>query len=102
VHAEPLLQLVCTVTQCSMAVLSVMGSNDILVMRNGRLESREATEASPLRKMWLRLPIPVDCECIVVQDSDNDPRCASTLPHMLLLSRHVMLHLPACKVCQTF
>ena len=72
----------CTVLQCDVAVLSVIGGNEILVMRNGRLESRAVTAASPLGKSWVLLPVPVDCDNVVVEDSDVDPRWA------FMLQRH--------------
>ena len=46
----------------------------ILVMRNGRMESRAETEASPLPGLWPLLPITASCETTVVPDVDADSR----------------------------
>ncbi len=46
----------------------------ILVMRNGRMESRAETEASPLPGLWPLLPITASCESTVVPDVDADSR----------------------------
>ena len=46
----------------------------ILVMRNGRMESKAETEASPLPGLWPLLPITASCETTVVPDVDSDSR----------------------------
>ena len=48
----------------------------ILVMRNGRMESKEETETSPLPGMWPQLPITRCCETVVVSNVDSDARSA--------------------------
>ena len=49
----------------------------ILVMRNGRMQSREETEASPLPSAWRELPISQCCDTVVVSDVATDSRSVS-------------------------
>ena len=75
-RAEPLLQLVCTVLQCDVAVLTLAAGDQMLVMRKGRLESREETEAGPLWQHRGALPIPTCCAALVLPDASADHRRA--------------------------
>ncbi len=52
----------------------------MLVMRNGHLESKEETEASTLPAIWPQLPISRSCDTVVVSDVNHDDRCMFTLP----------------------
>ena len=73
-RAEPLLQLVCTVLQCEVAVLRLMDGEQMLVMRGGRLEPAAETEASLLWQLRGLLPAPACCSALVIPDTANDPR----------------------------
>lgn len=75
--AEPLLQLVATVLQCDVAMLSVVSGDQILVMRNGRLESQADTEASPVKRVLHKLLCSDSCSTEVIRDTGSDPRYAN-------------------------
>ena len=49
----------------------------ILVMRNGRMLSREETEASSLPGAWRQLPMSQCCDTVVVSDVASDSRSVS-------------------------
>ena len=58
-------------------------------MRNGRMESKEETEASPLPGLWPQLPITRCCETVVVSHVDSDARSVYWLSPILLFLRVV-------------
>ena len=53
----------------------------ILVVRNGRKESKEETEASLLPSIWPQLPISISCTPAVVHDIEHDNRQEFMLLH---------------------
>ncbi len=73
--AEPLLQLVGTVLQADVVMLSVVGGNQVLIMRGAKLESQAETEASPLKRIMHKLAAGGSCANTVISDTDTDPRC---------------------------
>lgn len=73
--AEPLLQLVGTVLQADVVMLSVVGGNQVLIMRGAKLENQAETEASPLKRIMHKLAAGDSCANTVISDTDTDPRC---------------------------
>ncbi|BDA49774.1 probable mitogen-activated protein kinase kinase kinase 11 at C-terminar half [Coccomyxa sp. Obi] len=73
-HIEPLLQLVGTVLQADVVMLSVVSGNQVLIMRGAKLESQAETEASPLTRIMQKLSAGDSCANTVISNTETDPR----------------------------
>ena len=74
--AEPMLQLLCTVLQAEMAVLTLADGNR-LVMRKGAVEVCEPGEPAERAGVWAWAPLPVEHELVTVEDTRLDERCGA-------------------------
>lgn len=72
--AEPMLQLLCTVLQAEMAVLTLADGNR-LVLRKGAVEVCEPGEPAERAGVWAWAPLPVEHELVTVEDTRLDERC---------------------------
>ena len=73
--AEPLLQLVGTVLQVDVVMLSVVSGDQFLIMRGGKLESQSATDASPMKRVLHKFLTDASCCNVVISDTGSDARC---------------------------
>lgn len=78
-RAEPMLQLLCTVLQAEVAVLTLADGNR-LVMRKGAVEVCEPGEPAERAGVWAWAPLPVEQELVVVEDTRLDERCGARRP----------------------
>jgi len=78
-RAEPMLQLLCTVLQAEVAVLTLADGNR-LVMRKGAVEVCEPGEPAERAGVWAWAPLPVEHELVVVEDTRLDERCGARRP----------------------
>ena len=90
--AEPLLQLVGTVLQVDVVMLSVVSGDQFLTMRGGKLESQSATEASPLKRALHPLVTADTCSTVVISDTALDARCVPASFYIDLLKGYFSLH----------
>lgn len=72
--AEPLLQLVGTVLQVDVVMLSVVSGDQFLIMRGKKLESQSATDASPLKRALHKFVTEPSCSNVIVSDTSSDAR----------------------------
>ncbi len=77
-----MLQLLCTVLQAEIAVLTLADGNR-LVMRKGVVEVSEPGASTERAGIWAWAPLPVDSELVVVEDTRLDERCAALFRHRL-------------------
>ncbi|KAK9839806.1 hypothetical protein WJX81_003100 [Elliptochloris bilobata] len=70
---EPMLQLLCTVLQAEIAVLTLADGNR-LVMRKGAVEVCEPGEPAERAGVWAWAPLPVENELVTVEDTRLDER----------------------------
>jgi hypothetical protein len=59
------------------AALTLQSGDQWLVMRRGKVESQEDTEASALWRHRGELPLPPCCRTLVIPDTARDARCAT-------------------------
>ena len=72
-------------------MLTLLSGDQMLVMRGGKMESQEETEAGPLWQHRQKLPMPACCRTLVIPDTARDARFG-TAP---LCGRHALLRVVA-------